>query len=231
MIYGFYSDTHKGDGSKADNFRRVKPKVKRMLVWLNQNCDHIFNLGDDKEVTQGRGSTADILEDIATEHGDVLKMEKKLGVVKVNGNHDEGTIPLKKVDFTVDTIRIIAEHGHRFDRWCSKLWFIGRIGAKFAGWLERKGFWNAEKILGKLAERAPGRKEKLSTYFDQMKKEIDKGVKKWRTKVVYLIGHVHRLTIEDYGNHILVAVGHCSSGKCSCVIVDTDKGTVTKKKF
>ena len=231
MIYGFYSDTHKGDGSKADNFRRVEPRFIKMLQFLDAICEGIFNLGDDKEVTQGIGSKEEILEDITVEHAEALKIEKSIGVVKVCGNHDEGTIPLKKIDFSpVDGLRIIAEHGHRFDRWCSKLWFIGRIGAKIAGWLERKGFWNAEAILGKFAERVPGRKEKLSTYFDKMKRELEV-LSLGAIRGIYLIGHVHRWKIEHVGSDTLVAVGHCSSGHCECVLVDTETGKVKKKKF
>jgi len=245
-IKGVYTDPHRLDGTGADNHKGIKPRYKTMLVFAGRKCTGgVYCAGDDKDVTQAQGETIqEKLESINIENADTLKMEKRIGVKKVCGNHDEGTIPLKRIEEEIEGIspagdpviyKWIVSHGHEFDKWCSKFWFAGAVATKIVGWLERKGFWNAERMLSKLfkkvADRNKGRDADKNEYFESMKKEIDGMKLPDDVCVVWVIGHTHKKIIKKYGRHLLIQAGRCSSGAVQLFMFDPDTGKGSFKSF
>jgi predicted phosphodiesterase len=174
-----FSDQHKGNKGKSDDFNKAAPNYMAALEYYYQQGYHLISLGDEEELWKYT------IWQVSTAHKDSIALQKKFfkekRFTKVFGNHDifwhnepfaqlyqwdmygqffkiyEGI--LLSVKLKDKTIPILLTHGHQGDgqsdgNWFSA-WFVSKIWAPLQSWLE-------------LNPNTPAVKNELKTEHNQM---------------------------------------------------------------
>mgnify|MGYP001167516183 FL=1 len=198
------SDLHIGDGTKSDDFTLDDDKVIKFLKQCIKDYDRVILNGDVFECWQSQSWDAqqNQLSRIFKAHPQLCAfiyssiLSKKM--IYVSGNHDsvcrtKSLIPnvVKRYIETIPvgdgfSIKVLFEHGHAADIANDKLSWFGKFIAWGIGWLERKGWKDADEDLGRMEKYIPGYRSDKNVFFKYANSLLKKGYD------VVVFGHTHK---------------------------------------
>jgi len=213
--YAAFSDLHVMTGGPADDFQPYRFKFH-----------HAVDFCLDMEIPSSRiiypGDTVDMAELKDGENFDDVRQvySKTIGILQLGqvltGNHDPKN-PLAHSD-TFDTggeYSFHFEHGHKAEWLFTGRWrWVGWLGCKFSGFLERLGIKNIDKTPAQVNDKA------FKKHFERkFEKYVLNHLEKNSKMKVLIFGHTHRpflklINTTSLGPRIVANcgdfVGHCT---------------------
>lgn len=212
------SDCHIGDKSSADDFILNEIKfilfLKRCVVENNL----VILAGDTFECWQGKKFSKDVNTFYSIAHIRPMLMDALHALISggklkiINGNHD-AIIRMRKLIPEVSerqvikdgNVTLVVEHGHYGDFFNSNVSWIGKTIAWIAGWLERFGLADIDRVWGWFEKQFTRGIEldKTSVYKYAMKL-----AKRFNANIV-VFGHTHKEELRYDKNGVVYANSGC----------------------
>jgi UDP-2,3-diacylglucosamine pyrophosphatase LpxH len=223
-----FSDCHRGDGSKADDFYKNKDVYNAALDYYYRNGFTYIEAGDGDELWENR-----FFSKIYETHADTFKRLKRFGdegrLHMIYGNHNMPGLYKKlsksrNIKFHEGLVlkhaitgqRILITHGHQGDLINDKLWPLARFLVRYI--IRTLQIWGINNPISPAVNQ-------------RRKKIIEIRMKEWVEKrnIPLIAGHTHRPCIPGNGGIPYYNCGSCvEPGGITCIEIRNGKMPLVK---
>jgi UDP-2,3-diacylglucosamine pyrophosphatase LpxH len=223
----FFSDSHRGDNSRSDVFRRNEGLFLRALGYYYRQGFTYVEVGDGDELWKNRR-----FEDVRRAHGRVFDLfhafahEGRLQLVygnhDIDGNRhdpmDKDGIPAHEgvlLRHARTKQQIFVVHGHQVDFLSDRMYCTSRVFVRLFGDLQRKGL-GSRVVSGDDLLKWADAHWRLVEWLRFQTNRIEQRIVAWlqRNRQVVICGHTHRARCAAYGAPPYFNCGSCSFPGC-----------------
>jgi UDP-2,3-diacylglucosamine pyrophosphatase LpxH len=218
----FFSDSHRGDNSRADVFRPNEPLFLRVLEHYYDRGYTYVEVGDGDELWQNRH-----FGDVYRAHPrtfDLLhRFHDQARLHLILGNHDiqgrqkglvrkgiltayEGLV----LEHARSRQRILAVHGHQADLPADRMQMISRFAVRRV-WRRMVDMGLAGKHVEAALIKSPDERGPMGVVMRSLRRHFEERLVEWAaiTRHVLICGHTHRAQGASYGAPPYFNTGSC----------------------
>jgi len=223
-------DLHLTPVERQDKFWGPERPLADLMHHLAASHDWVVLAGDVYQADYGRrpGSDPDVITRTERRYRNVFELIRRGRFIQLAGNHDRVAETClgaqRQARFEQDGLKILIEHGHRFDQVTSGrkpdllMWALGRLRVLGLG---RVCDLFEEYVLDPLHTLALGN-------------ALERGAagllvrEGWN---VVVMGHTHEVACRPHGRGLYVNAGACTMRQPRFLSIDTRRATVQVREF
>ncbi len=223
-------DLHLTPVERQDKFWGPERPLSSLLHYLAASHDCVVLAGDVYQADYGQrpGSDPDVIAGVERRYRQVFDLIRRGPFIQLAGNHDRVAetclgVP-RQARFEHDGLKILIEHGHRFDQVTSGrkpdliMWALGRLRVLGLG---RLCDLFEKYVLDPLHTLALG-------------SSLERGAagllarEGWN---IVVMGHTHEVACRPHGGGLYVNAGACTMQHPRFLSIDTLRATVQVREF